>query len=198
MRQSEIDEQNDHMVKRQDRFRAAADIVTDALAEFEEVEAVAVIGSVADPLWKEVPRFREFRREGIAVWHECGLLDLAVWVSSRKRLSEMRRAYSRALTAAYNAGTGPSVPGTEVEIVLFEPETDRYLGHLCHFSECPKEKPACFVPGCGDPPFNRLYSDFVPRRQMLAFAGESMLYRRGQGRLMSALDLPPPEEVPDR
>jgi len=27
------------------------------------VQAVAVIGSVAEALWKEIPRFREFRRE---------------------------------------------------------------------------------------------------------------------------------------
>jgi hypothetical protein len=56
---SEVDER---LLRQQRDFRRAADIVTDALTSFEEVEAIAVIGSVAKPLWKEVPRFREFRR----------------------------------------------------------------------------------------------------------------------------------------
>ena len=33
----------------------------------EPLTEIAVIGSVAKPLWKEVPRFREFRRAGIEV-----------------------------------------------------------------------------------------------------------------------------------
>jgi hypothetical protein len=78
MRRAEIEEQNRFMLKRQHEFRMAADVVTEAWTAFAEVQAVAVIGSVAKALWKEVPRFREFRREGIEVWHECRDLDLAL------------------------------------------------------------------------------------------------------------------------
>lgn len=78
MRRSAIDAQNKLMLTRQHEFRMAADMVTDAFMGFEQVEAVAVIGSVAKLLWKEVPRFRDFRRAGIQVWHECKDLDLAV------------------------------------------------------------------------------------------------------------------------
>jgi hypothetical protein len=92
MRRAEIEAQNRYLLKQQHRFRLAADVVTDALVAFPEVEAVAVIGSVAKPLWKEVPRFREYRRAGIEVWHECKDLDLAVWLSSQHRLGELRRA----------------------------------------------------------------------------------------------------------
>ena len=59
---SVIVEENRHMLGRQREFRIAADVVTEAWATFQEVVAIAVIGSVAKPLWKEVPRFREFRR----------------------------------------------------------------------------------------------------------------------------------------
>ena len=83
----------------------AADIVTDAWLGFPEVQAVAVIGSVAKPLWKEVPLFRELRREGIEVWRECGDLDLALWVSAQDRL----RADARAMREAYEAGVRISV-----------------------------------------------------------------------------------------
>src|SRR5882757_9268647 len=109
MRRAAIDEQNRHMLERQRQFRAAADVVTDAWMRFREVAAVAVIGSVAKPLWKEVPRFREFRRAGIEVWHECSDLDLALWLDSQERLGELRRAASLALREAFEKGTGISV-----------------------------------------------------------------------------------------
>ncbi len=60
MRRAPIDEQNGYMLERQRQFRAAADVVTDAWMAFAEVRAVAVIGSVAARLWKEVPRFSAF------------------------------------------------------------------------------------------------------------------------------------------
>ena len=77
-----IEEQNRYLLERQRQFRLAADVVVRAWMDFPEVWAIAVIGSVAKPLWKEVPRFSEFRREGIEVWHECGDLDLALWINS--------------------------------------------------------------------------------------------------------------------
>ena len=69
MRRAEIEEQNRFMLKRQHEFRMAADVVTEAWTAFAEVQAVAVIGSVAKALWKEVPRFSEFRRAGIRERH---------------------------------------------------------------------------------------------------------------------------------
>jgi hypothetical protein len=194
MRRAEIEEQNLLMLKRQHEFRMAADVVTDAWTAFAEVHAVAVIGSVAKALWKEVPRFREFRREGIEVWHECGDLDLALWVDSQERLSELRRATSRALRAAYEAGTGVSIVDHQLDIFLIEPGSDRYLGRLCSFSRCPKGKRECLVPGCGEIPFNRRFPDFTPHADLLASAQHAMLYKRGAGRLRSALDLPTAEQ----
>ena len=161
---------------------------------FDEVEAVAVIGSVAKPLWKEVPRFREFRRAGIEVWHECKDVDLAVWISSQLRLGELRRARDLALRRAFESGRGPGTANHQVEIFLIEPGTDKYLGRLCAFSECPKGKPDCEVPGCGAVPFNKRLDGFAPHADMLASASYAMLYRRGAGRLRSALDLPGPDE----
>jgi hypothetical protein len=190
LKRAEIEDQNSGLLRLQYDFRRAADIVTDALMTFEEVEAVAVIGSVAKPLWKEVPRFREYRRAGIEVWHECKDVDLAVWVSSQLRLGELRRARDTALRRAYESGKGPSTANHQVEIFLIEPGTDRYLGRLCSFSACPKGKRDCSVPGCGAIPFNKVVDGFVPHADLLASASYAMLYRRGAGRLRSALDLP--------
>lgn len=187
MRRAEIDEQNCYLLRQQHEFRRAADIVTDALVVFEEVEAIAVIGSVAKPLWKEVPRFSRFRRAGVEVWHECKDLDLAVWISSQHRLDALRRARDLALRDAYRAGAGPSTAAHQVEVFLIEPGTDRYLGRLCKFNACPKDKPQCRVPGCGAIPFNKRVDGFVPRADLLASARDAILYRRGMGRLRSAL-----------
>jgi hypothetical protein len=45
LKRAEIEEQNRYLLRVQYDFRRAADIVTDALMIFEEVEAIAVIGS---------------------------------------------------------------------------------------------------------------------------------------------------------
>ena len=50
MRRAKIEEQNRFMVKRQREFRIAADVATKAWMVFPEVQAIAVIGSVAKPL----------------------------------------------------------------------------------------------------------------------------------------------------
>lgn len=198
MKKAEIEQQNRYMLRQQHDFRRAADIATDALMAFEEVEAVAVIGSVAKPLWKEIPRFRDFRDAGIEVWHECKDLDLAVWISSQHRLGDLRRARDRALRDAYESGKGPGTTSHQVEIFLIEPRTDRYLGRLCSYNTCPKGKRDCAVPGCGAVPFNKVIDGFVPRPDLLASASYAMLYRRGTGRLRSALELPGTEDTAGR
>ena len=190
MKRARIEAQDRYLLRVQHDFRRAADIVTDALMTLEEVEAIAVIGSVAKPLWREVPRFAEFRRAGIDVWHECKDLDLAVWISSQHRLDTVRRTRDRALREAYERGTGPGTANHQVEIFLIEPGTDRYLGRLCNYNACPKGKPKCAVPGCGTVPFNKTVDGFVPHADLLASAPHAMLYRRGVGRIRSALDLP--------
>ncbi|RUY49611.1 hypothetical protein EN962_21925 [Mesorhizobium sp. M7A.F.Ca.CA.001.09.2.1] len=190
MRRAAIEEQDRYMLERQRQFRAAADVVADAWTRFREVAAVAVIGSVAKPLWKEVPRFSEFRRARIEVWHECSDLDLALWLDSQERLGELRRAAALALRKAFEKGTGISVADHQLDIFLIEPGTDNYLGRLCKFSQCPKGKIDCLVPGCGEIAFNKRVADFTPYDDLLAPAEGGMLYRRGVGRVRSAHDLP--------
>jgi hypothetical protein len=189
-----IEEQNQSMLRLQREFRVAADVVTDAWSGFPEVQAVAVIGSVARTLCKEIPRFSEFRRAGIEVWHECRDLDLALWIDSQERLGALRRAAALALRAAFERGAGTSAVSQQLDIFLIEPGSDRYLGRLCSFNACPKEKQECLVPGCGEIPFNKRIAEFVPRADLLEPAQYAMLYQRGVGRLRSALDLPAVEE----
>jgi hypothetical protein len=105
-------------------------------------------------------------------------------------LRNSRNRRDRALREAYENGSGPSTASHQVDIFLIEPRTDRYLGRLCNFNACPKDKPDCSVPGCGAVPFNKRFPAFVPHADLLASAIYATLYRRGAGRLRSALDLP--------
>jgi len=194
MRRSEIEEQNQLLLRQQRQFRMAADVVTDAFMTFPEVRSVAVIGSVAQKLWKEVPRFSEFRRARIEVWHECADLDLAVWLDSQESLGAMRRALAVALNDAFRAGMNMSVTAHQVDVFLFDANSDRYLGRLCRYNQCPKGKRDCLVPGCGTVPFNRVIDGFRPYADIVDLAADTMLYERGRGRLRSALDLPSVED----
>jgi hypothetical protein len=163
----EIAAENQAMLRRQSDFRTAAEYVARALSQFEEVQKIVLFGSVALPLAKEVPRFRRFRRTGIAVRHECSDVDLAVWVMRLDNLTDLRKARSRALNqllAEKNIG----VAHHQVEIFVMEPATDRYLGRVCCFNQCPKAgKAECLVPGCGEHLFLKRIPSFQMRREAL-------------------------------
>jgi hypothetical protein len=85
------------MLDRQAQFRLAADTVTAELVGLPEGDNVALIGSVARPLWREVPRFAPFRQLGIPIWHECKDVDLAVWLDGLGSLRMLNRARSLAV-----------------------------------------------------------------------------------------------------
>jgi hypothetical protein len=175
-----ITETNQRMLQRQREFRNAAELVAQVLAESPQVQRVVLFGSVAAPLRKEVPRFREFRRAGATIWHECKDVDLAVWVTDLENLKSLQRALSRALTALLEDHR-IAVAHHQVDLFLMEPGTDRYLGRLCPFGQCPKGKPECFVPGCGQKRFLRQHQDFVFKPESLGSDKSVLLFTRERG-----------------
>jgi hypothetical protein len=180
-----------HLVARQQRFRLAADHVTVALACCEAVEAVALIGSAAHPLWREVPRFANYRRLRLPIAHECKDLDLAVWVSRLDTLDELRRARARAAGEIFTLTAG-GVAVHEVDIFLLDPGTDRYLGRLCYFGNCPAEKRDCRAEGCGRERFLKQHDGFVFWPETIAGEPLLRLYDRAAGGIVArAADLPP-------
>src|SRR5664279_4079879 len=66
------------LLERQRVFRCAADRVTAALAQCPSVEAIALIGSVARPLRREVPRFAPYKQLRVPIAHECKDVDLSL------------------------------------------------------------------------------------------------------------------------
>ena len=186
-----IVEANSRLVERQALFRRAADVATAALAGFDEVMAVALFGSVASPLWKEVPRFSNYRRAGIALWHECADVDIAVWLDRLDRLREMRRRINRALPAIFEE-TSLGVASHQLDIFVLEPGTDRYLGRMCQFKACPANKAECLVPGCGKTPFLQQHEGFVLHGNALGPTRLVRLFDRATGKIHRAVDLPGP------
>ena len=180
--QVDIAAEDQEQLDRQRRYRVAADRMTEHLAQQPGVEKVALIGSVARPLWREVPPY--YRRSGIAVAHRCKDLDLAVWASRLDGLNALRHERIK-VTQALPTDRG-GVPVQEIEMFLFEPGTDRYLGRVCYFGKCVAGKADCAVPGCGTHPFLKQHEGFAlwpetldPSRMMLLFdrAGGGLIGR---------------------
>jgi hypothetical protein len=177
------------MLDRQAQFRLAADAVTAALTEVSEVEAVALIGSAARPLWREVPRFEPFRRWGIPVWHECKDVDLAVWLDRLDRLQTLNRARSVALHQLFKERQ-IGVAHHQFEIFILQGEANTYRGRLCPFSQCPKGKRECLVPECGRDPFLQQHAGFTFWPDTLASDGIMLLFDRRRGILRCASETP--------
>lgn len=159
--QKDIEEQNEYLLRLQGNLRKAGERAACELAAFPEVEKIALFGSVSRPLEKEIPRFREYRQAGIAVYHECKDVDLAVWTRDLSRVREMGKARTKAVNDLHREER-IGVAHHRVDIFLIEPGTDRYLGRVCNFNQCPKvRKYECLVPGCGETPFVRQHADFT-------------------------------------
>lgn len=174
----EVAEEDELMLRRQRNFRLAADYVAAALAEFEAVKKIAIFGSVASPLEKEVPRFRKFRRTRQPIFHESKDLDLAVWLTDLTILNSLRKARAKALVALLEEHD-VGVAHHQVEVFLFSAETNAHLGRLCTFGECPKGKPECLVPNCGAEKFLRQVEGFVFQPDALSPAKTVTLYEHG-------------------
>ena len=164
----EIAEQDHHQLMRQAVLRRAADAVAAAaFAASAEVRAVALFGSVAQPLKHELPRFQPFRRLGIEILHECGDVDLAVAIDRLDNLAALNRARSRAVANLHEGG-GPGVAHHQVDVFMFGTGWNDYLGRLCTYGQCPKGKVECLVPRCGRVLFLRQHEGFVLRHDALA------------------------------
>jgi hypothetical protein len=137
----------------------------------------------------EVPRFQPFRDWGISVWHECKDVDLAVWLDRLDRLQTLNRARSLALHQLFQEKQ-IGVAHHQVEIFILQGEVNAYRGRLCSFSQCPKGKRECLVPGCGRDPFLQQHAGFTFWPDALALGKIMLLFDRRRGILRRASEAP--------
>ncbi|MGI9433957.1 MAG: hypothetical protein ACR2Q4_03860 [Geminicoccaceae bacterium] len=185
----QIAEDNRILAQRIQHFRVAADVLVDAWSPLATVLRIALIGSVAQPLRKEVPRFAPYRRAGIELWHECKDLDLVLWLSALDELPRLNRLRGQSLTKLCQTD-GIGVAHHQVDVFVFEPGSDRYLGRLCTYGTCPKGKPECYVPTCGDHAFLQQIEGFVLQPDALGSDRCVVLFDRLGGIRSKANDLP--------
>jgi hypothetical protein len=174
----EIEKEEVLMLRRQRLFRWAAQAIAVAFSELSEVEKVAAFGAVSQPLETEVPRFRKFRRHGIEILHECGDLDLAIWLNDLSRLQAVKKAMGRGLALVQDTPYG-GVAHHQVDVHVFDSAEGRYRGRLCIFGQCPKQgKRECLVPGCGAQPFLRQFQDYRFKPGLFAGEPKVLLFER--------------------
>lgn len=146
------------ILARREQFRLAAQLVACEFSRLPWVQRVVLIGSVAALPQRERPRWRR-RGAGALIWHDPKDVDLAVWVTDAHGLAELRRARSRAVDELLHR-TGLGVAHHQVDVFILDARSNEYLGCLCIFGQCPKGKPECLAPRCGDRPFLRQFPDF--------------------------------------
>ena len=176
----EIAEQDACLLRRYDEFRRVAEFCVAAAApKLPWIRRVALFGSLALPPFKEVPRFSEYRRERMEVWHEVSDIDLAVWAEDDAPVKEMRVALTRALNELTARGAHGGVASHHFDVFLLASGTGSYVGRLCHFASCPKAgKRECLTPGCGAVPFVKVIPEFRLNLTSLSTDRRVMLYER--------------------
>ena len=174
----EIHETDQRMLRHQTGFRNAARAVAGHFAAMPEVQQVRIFGSVALPLWKEVPHHPRLRHRNIRVYHECANIDLAVRVTSPVAADRMCKACSRVVADLTEQEIYLNIAHHTFSIHLIDDATDRYLGMACHFNQCPKHKRECQVPGCGAAPFVRILPDFKLKPHRLNSSNSQVLFQR--------------------
>jgi hypothetical protein len=185
---AEIAAQDCYLVARQAAFRRAADAIAVEFAKRPEVRAVTLFGSVARPLLRGVTRFQPYRTLGIKLLHECADVDIAIRIDRIDNLAALNRARTQAVANLLRE-TGIGVAHHQVDIFLFGDSWDNYLGRLCTYGQCPKDKVDCLTPGCGRALFLKQHEGFVLWPDALAADRGVPLYERGRGCLSRAADL---------
>jgi hypothetical protein len=151
--QQRLKDDDRYTLRRYEDFRAAAGHVAEAFARVRTVRRVALIGSIASQSRIESGR----RRRGYL--HEPKDVDLAVWLDDVTDLDGLRKLSAQALNRLWH-DKEVGVAHHQVDVFLLD-ATDRYLGRLCRFNRCPKDRPECRVNGCGNLPFLQQHEDFV-------------------------------------
>ena len=183
-------EEDERAIARQNMFRSIADLTARAWADIPGVEAVGATGGLVKKLWREMPYWRRRGEPSLASLHS---LEMAVWVSSTDCMLRLRRAFKKVLEDATGRGVPHGMADHFLKAVIYDAATESYLGIACIYNTCPKGKPGCEVPGCGAVRLLRQYDDYDRFDAEADRLRAHILFRRGQGIVARAIDLPDSE-----
>lgn len=183
-------EEDERAIARQKMFRSIADLTARAWADIQGVEAVGATGGLVKKLWREMPYWRRRGEPSLASLHT---LDMAVWVSSTHCIPRLRRTFAKVLQDATARGVPHGMADHFLSAVVYDAQTQAYLGFACTYSTCPKGKPGCEVPGCGAVRLLRQFHDYDHSDAEADRLRAHILFRRGQGIVARAVDLPDSE-----
>ena len=135
------------------------------VAEIPSVLKISLIGSIA----KAVIERQQEEGDNLSKSERFKDFDLAIWVTDMKDLRLIEKAIGQGLRVGSDErGTG--IGGSEVDTFLIEPYTNKFLGFLCKYNQCPKpsvgfagkktKKKDCLLNGCGDPAFLKQFPGF--------------------------------------
>ena len=102
---------------------------------------------------------------------------LAVWMSDLENLKSVQKAHARALNK-FQEERQFGVAHHQADVFILEPGTNRYLGRLCLYGKCPKDKRECLVPDCGRFRFLQQFVGFRFYPDALADEAVIVLYDR--------------------
>jgi cupin 2 domain-containing protein len=175
-RQTE-DKEDKNALKRHQSFIAVVLELTERLIKHSEVERIALFGSLARPPALEPhPYSKRLRDRGVHIFHSPKDIDLAIWLSSLGNLGAIRKTMTK--TISDMAEQTPGLCDGSVELFVFNHQSGKYLGRVCHFSKCPKEHNDCFIQGCGTPKHLKTMKDFVLHPEAVSRFNSEILFER--------------------
>ena len=196
------DTEDKNALKQHQSFIAVALELAGRLVENPEVERIALFGSLArPPILEPHPYSKRLRERGVHIFHSPKDIDLAIWFSSLSNLGAIRKTMTK--TVSDMAEQTPGICEGSVELFVFDHQTGKHLGQVCHFSKCPRYA-NCSAHGCGMPKHLKIEKDFVLYPDAISRVNSEILFERTptvdlpNTNLFSELPSNLPEELIDK
>jgi len=170
------DTDDKNALKRHQSFIAVALMLAERLTEYPAVERISLFGSLAKPpVLEPHPYSKRLRERGVHIFHSPKDIDLAIWFSSLDNLGAIRKMMTK-IVADMAEQTSGLCDGS-VELFVFDHQSGKYLGRVCHFSKCPRYA-NCPTQGCGTPKYLKTKKDFVFYPDAISRVNSEILFER--------------------
>ena len=171
------DTEDRNALKRHQLFIAVALELSERLIEHTEIERISLFGSLArPPVLEPHPYSKRLRERGVHIFHTPKDIDLAVWLSSLANLGAIRKTMTKTVHDMTEQVSG--LCDDSVELFVFDSQSGKYLGRICHFNKCPKGYSDCVIQGCGTPKYLKTMKDFVLYPEAMLRVNSQILFER--------------------